>query len=580
MSPAPQSALLLHMPNRNPRSPSPLTTPTEVGGAIAGLPDLPWALAFTFLGLLVSVWMALHSDGTYHDDDLTHMQIARAAWTYPAYLLDEWGRPGFTVLYAPAARLGWLATRVCSGLLTALTAWLAYLIAVRLRVRLAAVVPALLWLAPLTFTLSYTTLTETPLALYFTLAGWLFLRGNHASSAAVISLAAVTRHEAGLFVLLWLVALLRRRRPWREWIWVAWAPVLYHVLSSVLLDQWPLLRFFDAHPTNEYGAGTLLTMLTRWPVAAGIGPLLLAWIGLPALLRRSGGALWAGAGLAYFGLHTVIYCFGLFASGGYERFLVPISPVVAVAAAEALSEAWLAWRGTTPAGLSAGGPQPFALRALVGVVLLWTAAETELGRCWANVILYHAEWTRVVLRSGALALVVLCAGALLLESTRRRSAHRAAVTVVAFTCGALALVQPFVAAHLPPPVQHCAPLVLTDRELAYRDALGWLHTHGRADRRVVAASPWVDEFMDRVRPPGVPPTGADVLGLEPGGIVLWDAREFASPRHGLTLEDLRHRSDFVELWHSGGGVEADVYCAVFERQGAAATQARSNGARD
>ena len=62
---------------------------------------------YAALGLGLSVWMGLRSDGVYHDDDLTHLQMARWAWQYPRYLLHDWGRPGFTVLYASPASAGW-----------------------------------------------------------------------------------------------------------------------------------------------------------------------------------------------------------------------------------------------------------------------------------------------------------------------------------------------------------------------------------------------------------------------------------------------------------------------------------------
>ncbi|MCK4342082.1 MAG: hypothetical protein KAY37_10210, partial [Phycisphaerae bacterium] len=317
---------------------------TDAHSPPVAYPGLRWALGFTLLGLAVSICLGVLSEGVYHDDDLTHLQMARWSWDYPRYLLHDWGRPGFTVPYALPALLGWPAARVFSGLLTALTAWLAYRIAVRLRVRCAALVPLLLWLQPLTFTLSYTTLTETPLALYFTLAGWLYLRGNYPWSAAVISLCVVTRQEAGVFLILWLTALCYQRQSVRVWIWIVWAPVLHYFLCLAFMPDTPLQRLLEPIPTEEYGSGTWLTMCARWAEAAGLGPCLLGIAGLPVLLRRPGGRLWIGAGLAYFAAHVVIYRLGLFASGGYARFLVPLGPVVAVAAAEAVSQAWRALR--------------------------------------------------------------------------------------------------------------------------------------------------------------------------------------------------------------------------------------------
>jgi hypothetical protein len=510
--------------------------------------------------------MSLHSSGVYHDDDLTHFQIARLAWRFPRHLLDDWGRPGFTVLYAAAAPLGWTAARVFSGLLTAATAWLAYRIAVRQGIRLAALVPLLFWLEPLTLTLSYTTLTETPLAFYLTLATWLYLRDRTGWSAAVISLGAITRHEAVVFLGIWFAALLWRRRPVREWIWLVWAPVLHNVLSAVFFHEVPLLRFLDAHSTSEYGAGSWLTMVVRWPIAAGVGPLVLAWIGLPGLLRRPAGVLWAGAGLTYFLTHAILYRFGLFASGGYERFLVPIGPVVAVAATGALSQIWARRSAVEPCGTSRV-PGHVLRRPIWGVLgallLLWIAAEVEYARCWGDIVRHHGEWTRDLLRLGVALVAMLCGVALALS---RGSLRRVAGGAVPVALLGLAVIQPLVAAQLPPPMRHCAPLVLTDRQQAYAEAIAWIRRSELADRRWVAASPWFDEWLGRARPPLAPLAGEEVPRMLPGDILLWDSREFASPRHGYPLAALRQRADFAELWRSGGGPDDETYCAIFEKQ--------------
>lgn len=516
--------------------------------------ELRWAVGFTLLGLAVSVWMALHSDGVYHDDDLTHMQIAKWAWHYPRYLLDDWGRPGFTVPYALPAAIGWKLARVFSGVLTAITAFLAYLIAARQGNRCAALAPLLLWPQPLTFTLSYTTLTETPLAFYVTLAMWLYLRGNIGWSAAAISLAAVTRHEGILFLVVWLVAYLWERRPMRLWIWLVWAPLLYNASSAIFLHELPCLRFLDTRPTDEYGAGTWLTMFTRWAIAAGVGPLLLAWIGVPATLRRPGGRLWIGAALTYFLAQTVIYRFGLFGSGGYERFLVPLGPVVAVAAADGLSE------------LGAPASRRYVWIALTGIVLLWVSAEAEFAHCWPAVALHHAEWTRTALRGGAAGLAAVVAVALILSLGQRPAIQRAAAGILLTALVLIAFAQPPVVAHLPVSVRHCAPLVLTNRQQAYRAAIDWLQTRSLDDRVTLAASPWFDEFLHRTRPPEFTPAASELARMQPGDILLWDSRESASPRHGLLLDEFAKRGDFVELWRSAGDVDDPVYCAIVAKR--------------
>ena len=151
--------------------------------------------------ILVSIGLAVSAsfitrEGILHFDDLTHFLFAKWAWTYPAYLLDEWGRPGFTALYFLPAKMGWVWCKLLSAVLTAWSAWFAYRIAQTLKLPHAWAAVPLAYSQPLFFQLAQTTLTETVLAFYLTLAVFLALRHRWSWSAAALSLAFVTRHEA------------------------------------------------------------------------------------------------------------------------------------------------------------------------------------------------------------------------------------------------------------------------------------------------------------------------------------------------------------------------------------------------
>lgn len=110
------------------------------------------ALLAAFLtASLAAGWI---SNGVYHEDDLTHYVFARWSHFDARYLLDVWGRPGFTVPYSwPAAigssQDGLRACRVFSAILSAATAWLAFRIARRLGIRHAWAAIPLLYLQPL-----------------------------------------------------------------------------------------------------------------------------------------------------------------------------------------------------------------------------------------------------------------------------------------------------------------------------------------------------------------------------------------------------------------------------------------------
>jgi len=308
--------------------------------------DRNLAVAFTLGGLAVATLFCVMSDGFYHDDDISHYLIAVKAGDDFESLLSFWGRPGFTIPAMLAERLGGLTgVRILSTLMTAATALLAWRIASQLGGRRAWLAPLLLWLQPLAITLAQTTLTETPATLYLTATAWLYLRGSRLAACAVASLLFVTRYEAAALLPVLAVALARDARfergggtfgPWRAvagLLLLGWAPALYAGLGEVL----------DLHPesaplgtltrpfSDEYGSGSPLHFLPLWVIASGLGTLVLAAIGAARLGRR--GWLPTALALAFFATQTLIFALGLFASGGYARFLVPAAGLVAALAA-------------------------------------------------------------------------------------------------------------------------------------------------------------------------------------------------------------------------------------------------------
>ena len=75
------------------------------------------AADLVLVGLVLSATGGLLSpNGVVQFDDLTHYLYAKWAWRWPAYLLDNWGRPGFTVIYFLPAGWGWPACRFLSAM--------------------------------------------------------------------------------------------------------------------------------------------------------------------------------------------------------------------------------------------------------------------------------------------------------------------------------------------------------------------------------------------------------------------------------------------------------------------------------
>ncbi len=533
-------------------------------------PDAHWraALAFTLLGLAASLVMAALSEGVYHDDDLAHLQMARWASEYPRYLLHDWGRPGFTVPYALPAQLGWLPARVFSGLLTAATAWLAYAIAARQRIRAAALVPLLLWLQPLAFTLSYTTLTETPLMLYLALGMWLYLQRRFTWSAVVVSLCVLTRQDAGVFVAAWLAALLARRQPPRVWLWLGWAPLVHVILSVVFMPELPLVRYLRPQPTMEYGQGSWLTMLVRLAEASGVGVLLLAAGGAGLNWRRAGGPLWVGGAVLYFAAHTVIYRYGLFASGGYARFLVPIAPMLATMAAAALCCGWRTLRLGTRFGdvrrrvvRRAVGPA-LALVVLLAIGGLGEAQQHADALAGAGL----GSMQRWVVAGSALVAAALVLGLIMAHGGRWLVRAGAMwLPAVGLVTAAATFVSLVTVVRLPAPM--CRPLPLGQRPSALRTAARWVQARGVMADRVISTSPWFDELLGLTPPPFRAPAPQRVRRMRVGDWLLWDGRLASSPNLGLPASLVQNVPGLVERWRRAGADPMPYAVVLYEQMG-------------
>ncbi len=515
-------------------------------------PDRLLAGVLTLCGLAASIVCLLRSpEGLHHFDDLTHYQFARWAWRWPAYLLDAWGRPGFTVAYFLPAALGWTACRLLSAVLTAATAWLAADLARGVGLRHAWAVVPLCFAQPLFFQLSQTTLTETPLAFYLTLATWLAWQGRWSWSSAVLSVGLVTRHEAVLFIPIWVFFAFREGVPlWRLWP-LAWAPALVNLLAPLAGLRPALLQLFAPRPSSQYGQGGWLTFLCRALEAWGPGVTVAAGVGLTGLrgLGRRGRWLALCAAL-YFAAQTAIRALGLYDSGGYARFLVPISPLIAVLALHG----WQRLTQADPAGRAA------AVRtAAATMTLLWVAMERQL-QLHATTHDLALEVPRLseaklAMRLATLAFVLIAAGAWWLS--RRGLAPRSArhgpvgglAAMMVLTCLAL-----------------CGPLPRPAEADIINEMLVELRAHGLDNRPILSANAWVDFATRQELPPDRPSVRKRLESAPIGALLVWDRQFAGSQQHGLALAEFEQSPAFrliLVTRPAPGGT--DPYLRVFEK---------------
>ncbi len=481
--------------------------------------DNRMAVALLALGLLTSCVLGWLSTGFHQMDDLAHFQIARWSWTWPRYLLDDWGRPGFTALYFLPARLGLAASRVFSAILTAATSWLAFRTAQRLQLQRPWIAILFCYLQPLFLELSLTTLTETVLAFYLIAAVSLAVRGHWSTSAAVLSLGLITRHEAIVLVPIWIwFAHQQRAHLLRLWP-VVCAPLLTNALSWWFEMPVAARRWFDAAPNRWYGHGGWLTMLARSIQVCGPALVALAFAGLRPLWQQRRARLIPVCFIAYFLLQTAVRALGLFESGGYARFLVPIAPLVAISATAG-------WQrlASTDARQSHGAVASVAFM----FIALCLAMEVQLRRPESTAAassLAPAVWTMRIVT----AIVVLIA---ILSGLGSRPRALQCVLALAAVLAPIAVVR---------------PLRLGNAEQQVQSSLAWLASHGLSGRPIQSAHPYAEYLAGLVPPTRRPGLRGRVAAAPVGTVLIWDRQFAPGPQQELPLSEIEHNAAWRSL---------------------------------
>jgi hypothetical protein len=295
-------------------------------------------------------------------DAWTHYQHLRAASGDPRWLLDQWDRPGFTLLYAAPAALGWTAARLTSAVLgsVALAATMRAAGAFGLATPWAAGV--LLLAQHDFFGQGSSTMTELPFAAAFAvaLAGW--AEGRPWVAAGGLAWVAITRPEGPLFAALGAAGLLARHRrlgppalalaafpayvaagslAWGDPRWLVNGSPYRHLVAP-RLDWEQLLDSFFLEALRRGQPPVLLVLL-----AAGVLAVVLARGGAARSLRP----LLAPV-LASFLLLTFLRI-GEHDGWRESRYLVAIAPVLALLASAGLDAALERFPGVAPPALLA-----------------------------------------------------------------------------------------------------------------------------------------------------------------------------------------------------------------------------------
>ncbi|HEX4793956.1 MAG TPA: hypothetical protein VH370_09200 [Humisphaera sp.] len=293
-------------------------------------------LVFAILSTLCSVF----SDGFIAADACVHYMYARFCFQEPMRLVDVWGRPLVTALYAiPAVTGGRIAVRAVA-LLVALGCGLTAMTLGRgQKLRLPALALILTLGQPILFMHSFGEMTELPFALLLGLSALAYQKKQFFIAAIFVALTPLARPEGFGFIAIAGVALLLHRRwfallmlplPLLGWDLAGW---LMCARAGPwwrwLIDAWP----YASH--SVYGSGPLLTMVAQLP--AIVSPLIVpaTIIGTVLSLKKANDesvhlrrcrAMTALIPLFVLVVHSLLYWTGRMASYGEARYLLVAAP--------------------------------------------------------------------------------------------------------------------------------------------------------------------------------------------------------------------------------------------------------------
>ena len=303
--------------------------------------------------ILWSLYRLLTNEAWILDDEIAHFLISADVWENPSELWHPWSRPGRNLLQFIPAHFGLTPARLWTLALAGLAIWLTGREGKRLGLKNLWILPLLVgfqWWFP---ELSYPVLTQTPFMIVW-IAGMFFaMRKKLILAALCFGYLGLVRHEGlaltGLFGL-WVIfaedgfARHLTRGKWKEaasafphavWIgaWTILPMVIMNIASGLTRGEWPVLMFFESKPTEMYGSGPLWLYCQHLATGAGFPILILLLIGaLKKWKTVSWDLLLYATYPAYFILHSVIYWKGLFASGGYYHFIMPMAPFIGLVA--------------------------------------------------------------------------------------------------------------------------------------------------------------------------------------------------------------------------------------------------------
>lgn len=312
-------------------------------------------IAYLLLGIITlgALFIIFLTNGTGDSgDSITHFIISRDAIKFPAYYLDQWNKPVFTLLSSPFAYFGFKWMKIYNLLMSVLTALITLKIAKILKKDNYWLVVLFIFLSPYFFVLIFSGLTEYTFAFFLMLMVLLYLEKKYFFAFLVLSFLPFVRSE-GLVVICTLAPLFIFKKQF------AYLPVLLlgHLAIGIAgaIHSKDILWLFTAMPYGtlqpKYGSGEWYHFIYQLYFVVHLPIYILVVTGyIYKAVKKCGQLLdiknllvdeemWLiyGLALGYFVAHSIFWRFGIFGSFGMKRVLIAIVPLLSLIALDGVN---------------------------------------------------------------------------------------------------------------------------------------------------------------------------------------------------------------------------------------------------
>lgn len=303
-------------------------------------------LVFTFLLAIVYFIFSMFSSGFYQHDEVSHLLSMNEFWREPSSILGNWSKPGYKVFYIFPVLLGKNAVILMNCLVSAFTAYLVYRVLKLLNSNFAVLGFILIATQPYWVQLAFRNYSELISGFLIILAVFLHYRNRFLWAALVVSYMCIIRQELYLLMGFYGLYLLFKKQ---------WIPAFSMALFPLLINLWggivngdPLYLvtsilesssvYGDAYPRQGFDHYFKMAIVVFG--ATGL-VLFFAYLGSRLLNKKHPHYFVVVPTVVFFLTHCVFMIqkweIGP-ATGGNLRYLMVISPLIAVLGALAMDE--------------------------------------------------------------------------------------------------------------------------------------------------------------------------------------------------------------------------------------------------